>query len=96
MQSKACATRQDLSIESTASVLISGDVLGSRSEHTVYSTKLKYFILIVIQRDDREKLITQKMFHCTVDVCGIKRILFTNCCIALNIVIIITTRCTGD
>ena len=55
MRSKACATRQHFSIESTASALMSGDVLlGSRSKHTVYSTKLRYFILIVIQRDDRE------------------------------------------
>ena len=59
MRSKACATRQDFSIESTASALISGDVLGCSSKHTVYSTKLRYFILIVIQRGDREKF-TQK------------------------------------
>ena len=95
MRSKACATRQDFSIESTASALMSRDVLGSRSKHTVYSTKLRYFVLIVIQRDDRENLITQKMFHC-IDVCGIKRILSTNSCIAPNTVFIITTRCTGD
>ena len=55
MWSKACATRQDFSIEGKASALMSGDVLGSRSKHTVYSTKLTYFILIVIQRDDRER-----------------------------------------
>ena len=89
MRSIACATRHDFSIESTASALMSGDVLGSRRKHTVYSTKIRYFILIAIQRDDREKLIMQ------IDV-GIKQILFTNCCIAPNTVIIITTRCTGD
>ena len=93
MRSKACATRQDFSIESTASALMS-DVLGSRRKRTVYSTKPRYFILIVIQRDDREKLITQKCS--TVDVCGIKRISFTNSYIAPNTVIIITTRCTVD
>ena len=60
MRSKACATRQDFSVESTASALMLGGVLDSRSKHTVYSTELRYFILIVIQRDDREKLITQK------------------------------------
>ena len=64
MRSKACATRQGFSVESTSSALMPGDVLDSRSKHTVYSTKLRYFILIVIQRDDREKLITQKMLHC--------------------------------
>ena len=42
MRSKAYATRQDFSIESTASSLMSGDVLGSRNKHTVYSTKLIY------------------------------------------------------
>ena len=54
MRSKACATRQDFSVESTASALMSGDVLDSRSKHTVYSTKLRYFILIVIQRRQRK------------------------------------------
>ena len=55
MRSKACATRQDFSVESTASALMSGGVLDSRSKHTVYSTNLRYFILIVIHRDDKRK-----------------------------------------
>ena len=60
-------------------------MVGSRNKHTVYSTKLIFFVM---QRENRKKLITQKFS--AVDV-RIKQILFDNCCIAPNTLIIITT-----
>ena len=42
MCSKACATRQDFSIESTSSALMSGDVLAIDTIYLLYKNNLDY------------------------------------------------------
>ena len=58
-------------------------MLGSRSKNSLFYKT--YFI--VTQRDNRENFKTQK---CSAVDVGLKRLLFDNCCIAPNTLILIT------